>query len=82
MLAVATALSKPLVVVPPEARVRDRLERVLGILLADADMEHHTPRAIVALAEGEGPDVIVLRVLDELSLPSLPISLSTSTRPG
>ena len=33
-------------------------------------MEHHTPRAIVALAEGEGLDVIVLRVLDELSLPS------------
>jgi nucleotide-binding universal stress UspA family protein len=68
-LAVATALSKPLVVVPPEARVRDRLERVL-IPLAEADMEHHTPRAIVALAEGEELDVIVLHVLDELSLPS------------
>jgi nucleotide-binding universal stress UspA family protein len=68
-LSVATALSKPLVVVPPEAHVRDRLERVL-IPLAGPDMERHTPQAIVALAEGKELDVIVLQVLDELSLPS------------
>jgi nucleotide-binding universal stress UspA family protein len=68
-LAVATALSKPVVVVPPEARVRDQLRSVL-VPLAGRDMEHHTPRAIVALAEGEELDVIVLHVLDELSLPS------------
>ena len=67
-LAVATALSKPLVVVPPGARVRDRLRSVL-VPLAGRDMEHHTPRAIVALADGEELDVIVLHVLDELSLP-------------
>jgi nucleotide-binding universal stress UspA family protein len=68
-LAVATALSKPLVVVPPEARVRDHFRSVL-VPLTGRDMEHHTPRAIVALAEGEELDVTVLHVLDELSLPS------------
>ena len=68
-LAVATVLPKPLVVVPPEARVRDQLQRVL-VPLAGPDLEHHTPRAIVALADGEELDVIVLHVLDELSLPS------------
>lgn len=68
-LAVATASSKPVVVVPPETRARDRLQRVL-IPLAGRDMEHHTPRAIVALAEGEELEVVVLHVLDEASLPS------------
>lgn len=68
-LAVATALPKPLVVVPPEVRAPDRLQRVL-VPLSEPDMEHHTPRTIVALAEGEEVEVVVLHVLDELSLPS------------
>ena len=66
--AVATSLSKPLVVVPPSARQPGHLRRVL-VPLEGRETETHTPRAIVELARGEELDVVILHVLEEESLP-------------
>lgn len=65
-LAVAMSVSKPVLVVPPEARSPGQLKRVLVPLEGGRS---HAPRAIVALAEGTELDVFVLHVLEEESLP-------------
>ena len=67
-LVVATSLSKPLVVVPPDARRPGELRRVL-VPLEGAGAGSYAPRAIIALAEEAELDVIVLHVLEEESLP-------------
>jgi hypothetical protein len=66
--AVATALLKPVIVVPPEARVADAFRRVLVPL--DASLSASlVPRTIVELASEATIDAIALHVYDEDSLP-------------
>ena len=60
-LAVVTSLTKPVVVVPPNARVAPRLRRVL-VPLEGTTSTSLAPRSIIALAEGAAIDVVVLHV--------------------
>jgi nucleotide-binding universal stress UspA family protein len=66
-LAVATSLSKPVLVVPPDARHPGTLRRVLVPLEGRAATR--TPREIIALVEGVELDVFTLHVLGEEALP-------------
>jgi Universal stress protein family len=66
-LAVATSISKPVLVVPPDASHPEALRRVLVPLEGRA--ASHTPREIIALVEGVEIQVLVLHVLQEESLP-------------
>jgi nucleotide-binding universal stress UspA family protein len=66
-LAVATSLSKPLVVVPPDARRAGALRRVLVPIEGRASSR--SPRRIIELAQGTELEVVVLHVLEEESLP-------------
>jgi nucleotide-binding universal stress UspA family protein len=68
-LAVATALAKPLVVVPPEARSAGPLQRLLF------PVEGETPSAVIPLeilpcVESEKVEIVVLHVHEEQTLPS------------
>ena len=65
-LAVATSLTRPVLVVPPDARRPGELQRVLVPLEGRGS---HVPHAIIALAEGMELDLVVLHVLEEGSLP-------------
>jgi nucleotide-binding universal stress UspA family protein len=67
-VAVATAVDKPVAVVPPEAQLSPTLRRV--IVPIEAVSRSVTPRTIVQLASGAGIDVVALHVLDETSVPS------------
>jgi nucleotide-binding universal stress UspA family protein len=66
-LAVATALEKPVVVVPPDAAPPARLGRVLVPVEGGGSK---TPRGIVELVRGAEIEVVVLHVREEASLPS------------
>jgi hypothetical protein len=65
--AVATSLSKPVLVVPPEARHPGTLRRVLVPLQGRAATR--TPQEIIALVEGVELDVLALHVLGAEALP-------------
>jgi nucleotide-binding universal stress UspA family protein len=67
--AVATKLCKPVVIVPPEARVPTGIRRVLVPLEGDPATAS-TPASILELGAREQIDVVVLHVLDEASIPS------------
>jgi nucleotide-binding universal stress UspA family protein len=67
-LAVATSLTKPLVVVPPDTRRPGELRRVLVPLEGPGALSH-APPTIIALAQGTELDLVVLHVLEEESLP-------------
>jgi nucleotide-binding universal stress UspA family protein len=67
-LAVATSLTKPLVVVPPDARRPGEIRRVL-VPLEGVRGGTHEPRAIIALADETDLEVVVMHVLEEGSLP-------------
>lgn len=67
--AVATALPKPVVVVPPEARAPGRLTRVLVPLEASLPAGR-APRTILELAQEATIDVLALHVLEEEAIPS------------
>ena len=66
--AVATALLKPMIVVPPEARVPDEFRRVLVPLEASVSASL-APRTLVELARGTTIEAIALHVYDDDSLP-------------
>jgi nucleotide-binding universal stress UspA family protein len=68
-LAVATSLSKPVAVVPPDAPHAGRLGRVLVPLEGNVSTSL-APRAMLELAGDAALDVVVVHVLDEDSLPS------------
>jgi nucleotide-binding universal stress UspA family protein len=68
-LAVATALAKPVIVVPPDARPASAFRRVL-VPIEGGLWTSLTPDAIVEVAAGAGLDVIVLHVLEDHLLPS------------
>jgi hypothetical protein len=68
-LAVATSLSKAVVVVPPEAAHPGRLERVLVPLEGTASTST-APRDVIERAADADLEVVVVHVLDEDSLPS------------
>jgi len=65
-LAVATAVTKPVLVVPPDARRPDELRRVLVPLEGRG---RHAPRGIIELAQAAELDLVVLHVMQEESLP-------------
>jgi nucleotide-binding universal stress UspA family protein len=62
---VIRSLSKPVVVVPPDAPAPRRLRRVLVPLEGTASTSD-APRAIVELAQGAAVDVVVLHVREEI----------------
>jgi nucleotide-binding universal stress UspA family protein len=66
--AVATALLKPVVVVPPEAHAPETLRRVLVPLEASLPAAR-APRAILELAPDATIDVYALHVLEEDAIP-------------
>jgi nucleotide-binding universal stress UspA family protein len=67
-LAVATSVSTPTVLVPPDARDPEHIDRIL-VPLEGTVSTSLAPRHIVELI-GRGIDIIVLHVLDEFSLPA------------
>jgi hypothetical protein len=67
--AVATTLAKPVVIVPPDAAAKGRLERVLVPLEASVSSSL-APRAVIALAGDARLEVVVLHVREEASLPA------------
>jgi nucleotide-binding universal stress UspA family protein len=66
--AVATALLKPVVVVPPDARAPETLARVLVPLEASLPASR-APRTILELAPEATIDVLALHVLEEDAIP-------------
>jgi nucleotide-binding universal stress UspA family protein len=66
--AVATALLKPVIVVPPEAQVGEEFRRVLVPIEASVSASI-APRAIVELARDATIEAIALHVYEERSLP-------------
>jgi nucleotide-binding universal stress UspA family protein len=68
-LAVATSLLKPVVIVPPEARIAPELRRVL-VPLEGTTSSSLAPRSIVELACGAKLDVIALHVHEEEDIPA------------
>lgn len=68
-LAVATSLLKPVVVVPPDARIAPELRRVL-VPLEGTTSTSLAPRSIVELAGDARLDVIALHVEEEVEIPS------------
>ncbi len=69
-LAVATSLPKPIVVVPPDAEIRETIRRVLVPLEAAERSANYTPRGIIELAQDTELDMIGLHVYQEDSLPA------------
>jgi nucleotide-binding universal stress UspA family protein len=67
-LAVATALRKPVLVVPPDVQVPQELRRVL-IPLEGTWATSRATEPVIELAAGGSLDVIVLHVYDEETLP-------------
>jgi nucleotide-binding universal stress UspA family protein len=65
-LAVATSVTRPVLVVPPDARRPGKLQRVLVPLEGGGA---HAPHAIIELARAAGVDLVVLHVVGEESLP-------------
>jgi nucleotide-binding universal stress UspA family protein len=68
-VAVATSVSPPTVLVPPDAPHPEQIERIL-VPLEGTVSTSLAPRHVVELIGGHGIDVIVLHVLDESSLPA------------
>jgi nucleotide-binding universal stress UspA family protein len=68
-LAVATSLLKPVVVVPPDARVASELRRVL-VPLEGTISSSLAPRSFVEVARGAELDVIALHVHGEEEIPA------------
>jgi nucleotide-binding universal stress UspA family protein len=68
-LAVVSHLSKPVVVVPPDAQTPGRLERVL-VPLEGTVSSSLAPRGVFELAGRAELEVVVLHVHDEASLPA------------
>jgi nucleotide-binding universal stress UspA family protein len=67
--AVATSVTKPVVVVPPDGRISPELRRVL-VPLEGTISTSLAPRAIVELASGAQLDVIALHVHGEEEIPA------------
>ena len=67
--AVATRLSKPVVVVPPDAEPRTEFKRVL-VPLEGTVPTSLAPRSLIELAPGHELDVVVLHILESDSIPS------------
>jgi nucleotide-binding universal stress UspA family protein len=67
--AVVTALRKPVVIVPPEARVTARLQRIL-VPIESRLSPSLTPRAAVELGREAALDVVALHVHEPTSLPA------------
>jgi nucleotide-binding universal stress UspA family protein len=67
-LAVATAVGKPVVVVPPDARHPGRLRRVL-VPLEGTVSTSLAPRGVIELARETDLDVLIVHVRDAESLP-------------
>ena len=65
-LAVATSVTTPVLVVPPDTRRPGQLQRVL---LPLEGRGVHVPREMITLAEGSALDLFALQVLEEESLP-------------
>lgn len=68
-VAIATAIKKPVVIVPPDPRTAGALHRVL-IPVESGLSASLTPRAIVELAQGTALEVVVLHVEEPTSLPA------------
>jgi nucleotide-binding universal stress UspA family protein len=68
-VAIATALAKPVILVPPDALHPGRLRRILVPLEGTASTSL-APRNVIELGSRADLDVIVLHVLDEASLPA------------
>jgi nucleotide-binding universal stress UspA family protein len=68
-LTLATSLTKPVLVVPPDARIGSSLRRVL-VPVEGGLSSAFAPRSILRLAEHEDLDVIVLHVREERALPA------------
>ena len=67
-LEVITSQPKPVVVVPPDARRPERLERVL-VPLEGTPLTSLAPRTLIQLADDAQIEVVVLHVHDEATLP-------------
>lgn len=67
--AIATAIRKPVVVVPPDARPTDGLQRVL-IPIEDGLSASLTPTSIIRLASTTALDAVALHVEDPTELPA------------
>jgi nucleotide-binding universal stress UspA family protein len=67
--AVATSVLKPVVVVPPDARVAPEFRRIL-VPLEGTTSTSLAPRSLVELARGANLDVIALHVHDEEDIPA------------
>jgi nucleotide-binding universal stress UspA family protein len=68
-VAVATRLLKPVVVVPPEARVASSLRRVL-VPLEGTDATSLAPRSLIEVAREASIDVVALHVVDADAIPA------------
>ena len=68
-LALADRMSKPVVMVPPDARPPDRVRTVL-VAMEGTPSKARGLRRAVTLAEGAGVELVVLHVDDEDSIPS------------
>jgi nucleotide-binding universal stress UspA family protein len=68
-LALATALEKPVVAVPPHSPPNETLRRIL-VPVEGSLSTSLIPRAILRLCSGSELEVVVLHVLEEESLPS------------
>jgi nucleotide-binding universal stress UspA family protein len=68
-LAVATSLSKPVVVVPPHARPLETIRRVL-VPLEGTTSTSVAPRSIIEIAQGKDIEVLALHIVDTQSIPA------------
>ena len=68
-LAVASKLSKPVVVVPPHARPLDAIRRVL-VPLEGTRPTSLAPRSIIEIARGTDVEVVALHILDTKTIPA------------
>ena len=68
-LAIASKLSKPVVVVPPHARPLDAIRRVL-VPLEGTRPTSLAPRSIIEIARGTDVEVVALHILDTKTIPA------------
>jgi nucleotide-binding universal stress UspA family protein len=68
-VAMATATRKPVVVVPPDARVAAELQRAL-VPIEDGFAAEFMPKAIIELAEGTTLEVVAVHVQEPALLPA------------
>ena len=68
-LAVATRLSKPVVIVPPHAQPLETIRSVL-VPLEGTRLTSVAPRSIIEIAQGKNIEVLALHILDPHSIPA------------